>query len=494
MEILNISVDQPTSSMPTRSIVKKHTTPKVQHMPYTEIAKKMMTEEEVHQKQEGLEENKDSPEQVNEMTEMYAKVFQGIGCHKYRQITLDVDPETKQQIQIQRKIPFAKRTQLDEILQEFEEEDIIEEVQGPTEWISNLVLTPKKDNKLRMNIDMTTANKAIKRTRHIIPTLEELKYNLNGATIFSKLDMKQGYMQFQLHLSSCHMTVFYPHQGLRQMKRVSFRTNSVAELFHKQIKKTLSDIPNCENIYDDILVYGRDQEEHNKTLMRVLQCMEDCGLTLKKEKCEFNKAEIKFFGCIFSKEGMRTDPEKVRAIAEAKEPQTVPEMRSFLGMCNFCAHFIENDAMITAPLREMTKRGAKFEWTEKGIVSFNKLKQALCQETTLGYYDPQATTRIYVDGSKKDGVGCILSQLDKRTREYRPIRYNSRPLKDAETRYSQIEVESLAVYYGITKNYIYLYGMKDFEVVTDNLLLLPLYNKYKQEMPLRQWYNDTVSG
>ena len=98
------------------------------------------------------------------MAERYATVFQGIGCHKYRQITLDVDPETKPQIQIQRKIPFAKRTQLDEILQEFEEEDIIEEVQGPTEWISNLVLTPKKDNKLRMNIDMTTANKAIKRT------------------------------------------------------------------------------------------------------------------------------------------------------------------------------------------------------------------------------------------------------------------------------------------------------------------------------------------
>ena len=279
-----------------------------------------------------------------------------------------------------------------------EDEDIIEEVQGPTEWISNLVLMPKKDQKLRMNIDMTSANRAIKRTRHIIPTLEELKYNLNGATVFSKLDMKHGYMQFQLHPSSRYMTVFYTHQGLRQMKRLNFGTNSAAELFHEEIKKTLSDIPNCENIYDDILIYGRNQEEHNKALMQVLQRLQDCGLTLNKDKCEFNKMEIKFFGCIFSKEGMRTDPEKVKAIAEAKEPQSVAEMRSFLGMCNFCSHFIENYAITTGPLREMTKKGASFEWTEARTVAFNKIKQALCANTTLGYYHPQAKTRLYVDG------------------------------------------------------------------------------------------------
>lgn len=129
----------------------------------------------------------------------------------------------------------------------------------------------------------------------MIPTLEEVRYKLNGATVFSKLDLKQGYMQYQLHPDSRHVTVFYTHQGLRRMKRLNFGINSAAELFHEEVRRTLSDISNCENIYDDIIVYGRDQKEHNQAFIMVLQRLEDCGLTLKKEKCEFNKREIKFF-------------------------------------------------------------------------------------------------------------------------------------------------------------------------------------------------------
>ena len=241
----------------------------------------------------------------------------------------------KPRIQAQRRIPFAKREKLDDILEELEAEDVIEEVTGPTEWISNLVLTPKPDQKMRMNIDMTTANVAIKRTRHVVATIEELKYSLNGTEVFSKLDMRQGYMQFQLHLDSRHMTVFFTHQGLRRMKRLSFGINSAAELFHEEIRKTLSDISNCRNTYDDIIIYGRNQAEHNEALFRVLQRLADCGLTLKPEKCEFNKQDIKFFGYIFSKDGMRPDPEKVEALRKTEPPKSVEEMRSFLGMSNF---------------------------------------------------------------------------------------------------------------------------------------------------------------
>ena len=177
-----------------------------------------------------------------------------------------------------------------------------------------------------MNIDTTTANSAIKRTRHVIPTLEELRYKLNGATVFSKLDMKQGYMLYQLHPESRHLTVFYTQQSLRRMRRLNFGTDSAAELFHEEVRKTLSDINNCENIYDDIIVYGRDQKEHNQALISVLQRLEDGGLTLKK-KCEFNKREIKFCGCVFLQRGMRTDPEKIKAVMEAKEPSSMAELR-----------------------------------------------------------------------------------------------------------------------------------------------------------------------
>lgn len=124
---------------------------------------------------------------------------------------------------------------------------------------------------LRMNIDMTTANAAIKRTRHVIPTLEELRYKLNGAKHFTKLDMKHGYMQLELNPESRYMTTFYTHRGLRRFKRLNFGTNSAAELFHQEISQILADIDNADNLYDDIIVYGKTQQAHDTALAQVLQ-------------------------------------------------------------------------------------------------------------------------------------------------------------------------------------------------------------------------------
>lgn len=498
--VLRIEADMLTRGMTDNHVVTRKTVPEVEHLEYTEIQKHLSTDSQIQAKWKGMKTAPNSTERVEEMLKLFPRQFEGIGCHRFRTIKLDIDTTVPPKVQAQRRIPFAKRDGLEEVLNELEEEDILEEVQGPTDWISNLVLTPKADNKLRMNIDMTTANAAIQRTRHVIPTIEELKYELNGATVFSKLDMRQGYMQFQLHPESRHMTTFYTHRGLRRMKRLNFGTNSAAELFQEEVRKTISDITNCRNTYDDIIVYGKNQQEHNEALFRVLQRFADCGLTFKREKCEFNQSEIKFFGYIFDKRGMRPDPEKVAAIRAAKEPESTTEMRSFLGMCNFCSHFIPNFSIITGPLREMTKKNAQFEWTTERRRAFQELKQALQLETTLIYFDPNRDTRLYVDGSKKDGVGSILAQKDPETGRYRPVRYDSRALTDPETRYSQIDIESMAIYAGIMKCHIYLYGLKSFEVVTDHQPLLPLYNKFKENMPPRvkhhkimtQGYNYTV--
>jgi len=168
-------------------------------------------------------------------------------------------------------------------------------VDGPTDWVSNVVLTPKPDQtELRMNIDMTTPNTAIRRTRHVIPTIEELRYELNGAKIFSKLDMRQGYMQLELAEESRHMTTFYTHKGLRRFKRLNFGTNSAAELFHEEISQLLVDLPNARNIYDDIIVFGENKKEHDIAVAQVLQRFEDCNLTLGLKKCLFNKEQIEF--------------------------------------------------------------------------------------------------------------------------------------------------------------------------------------------------------
>ena len=175
---------------------------------------------------------------------------------------------------------------------------------------------------------------------------------MNGASHFSKLDMNHGYNQFEINESSRHITVFYTHKGLRQFKRLTFGTNAAAEVFHDEMTNTLSDIQQAANIYDDIIVYGRNQQEHD--LIQVLQRLVDCGLTLGLSKCHFNATSVKFFGVIFTAEGMSPDPEKICALEAMTPPANATEVRSFLGMTNFSAPFIPDYANITTPLRQLT--------------------------------------------------------------------------------------------------------------------------------------------
>ena len=132
--------------------------------------------------------------------------------------------------------------------------------------------------------------------------------------------MNLGYNQFELHPPSEHITTIYMPGGLWHFKHLNFGTNSAVKLFHKEIRRTLADISNAENIYDDILIHAVTQKEHDATLIRVLQHFQDCRLTLGRKRCEFNKESIKFFGGIFSNKGLSSDPDKVEALTKLPAP------------------------------------------------------------------------------------------------------------------------------------------------------------------------------
>ena len=130
---------------------------------------------------------------------------------------------------------------------------------GPTDWLANPVFTPKADPEdIRMNIDMTSANKAIKRQRHVIPTLEELRHDFNGAKVFSVLDQNCGYNQYSLAPGeSRNITSFRTHRGIKRFKRLHFGINTAAEIFQQENEKTFGDIENVRVIYDDFIIFGR---------------------------------------------------------------------------------------------------------------------------------------------------------------------------------------------------------------------------------------------
>ena len=178
---------------------------------------------------------------------------------------LHVVPEAPGSIQKQRRVSIPPKEKFDQILDRWHTLDSIEDVgEEPTDWCVNVVLTPKRDGEIvRASLDMTDVNKYIKRTRHTIPTLRELETRLNGAKFFSHLDMNDGYMQLELAEESRKLTTFYTHRGLKHFKRLHFGVNSAAKMFNEKVRKVVSLEPNAISIYNDVLVFGATQEEHD---------------------------------------------------------------------------------------------------------------------------------------------------------------------------------------------------------------------------------------
>ena len=203
---------------------------------------------------------------------------------------------------------------------------------------------PKKDGNVRICVDMRMANRAIKRVRHLIPTVNDISFELNQAQYFTKLDLSQAYHQIPLAEESRYITTFTTHIGLYRYTKMNYGTNAAAELFQHTLQQHLQGIEGVRNIADDIIVYGKSKADHDRALENCLQRLKDKGLTLNREKCQFLQDKLSFFGQVFSKEGTRPDPSRVADLQNASVPTNSQEVRSFLGMANYSAKYIKDYA------------------------------------------------------------------------------------------------------------------------------------------------------
>ena len=420
--------------------------------------------------------DKNTPESLKEE---FKSLFGGIGKVQNKEVKLHIDPDVTPRQQPHRRIPFHIREDVEKELERLERLDIIEKVEWATPWVSPIVIVPKKSGEVRICVDMRGPNKAIKREKHLMPTIDDLIADLNGATHFSTLDLSSGYHQLELAPESRYVTTFSTHVGLRRYKRLPFGVNAASEIFQEAIRELLSGLPGCKNISDDIIVFGKGQEEHSKNLRGVLQRLKENNLRLNKDKCEFSKTEIKFYGHIFSSSGLKPDPRKVEAIHKARPPQNHSEVKSLLGMAQYVSRFIPNYATITAPLRLLTRQDTLWKWEQEEQRALNELKEALVGDQVMSYFDPRKKTEI-IDASPF-GLGGLLIQ------EGKVLGYASRALSDVESRYSQTEREMLAVVWGVEHFHLYVYGAQ-FSVITDHKPLIGIFKNQKQtSLRIDQW-------
>ena len=302
--------------------------------------------------------------------------------------------------------------------------------------------------------------------------------------MFSKLDLKWGYHQIELDPASREITTFVTHKGLRRYKRLMFGISSAPEVYQHVIQQALEGCNGVRNISDDIIVFGKDAAEHNANLEQVFKRLGEKGLTVNREKCLFGVAALTFFGVVVSGNGVSPEDKKIEAIRTVRKPSNAAEVRSFLGLVNYCARFIPNFATMADPLRQLTKKGTPWVWTNAHQTAFQQLKAALTSESVMAHYDPTAPTHLRVDASPV-GLGAILTQTQRGV--VRPVAYASRTLTDVERRYSQTEKEALAIVWGCERFHLYLYAT-EFELFTDHKPLEAIYHpRSKPPARVERW-------
>lgn len=418
---------------------------------------------------------------VSDPCQKYPELFEGIGKLKSHKVKLHIDKSVKPVAICNRRTPFHLRDKVEKEIDNLLANDIIEKVDAvPTPWVSPIVTPPKKNgDEIRLCVDMREPNKAITRERHLLPTTEELIHDLNGATVFSKLDLRAGYHQLELEEDSRYITTFNTHAGMFRYKRLNFGISSASEVFQETIRNVIQGVDGVKNIADDIIVYGKNQEDHDKALSETFERLKTNGLTLNRKKCEFNKHSIEFYGLVFGSEGVSPDPKKVNAIKESKRPADVKELKSFLGMTSYCSRFIPDYATLCEPLRRLTKQDEPWYWGDKQEEAFLQLKNRLSEDSVVAYFDPKQNIEVIVDASPV-GLGAILKQN-------KVVAYASRSLSDTESRYSQTEREALAIVWACEHFDIYLRGVKHFTVITDHKPLERIWQKRNPPLRIQRW-------
>ena len=282
-----------------------------------------------------------------------------------------------------RRVPFSLRETVERKLHELEQMDIIEKVKGPTPWVSPIVVVPKPSGEIRLCIDMHRANEAVVRERHPIPTVDEVLQDMTQSSVFTKLDLKWGYHQLELSEESRGITTFMTHAGLYRYKRLMFGITSAPEIYQHAIQQAVHGCEGVRNISDDIILHAKDDQQHDERLDKLLERLQQRGLTLNPEKCKFRMTQLEFMEYLLSTRGIGPTESKVEAVVNAREPESAAEVRSFMGLVKFIVKFIPNMATVAEPLRQLTWKGVAFKWGGEQKEAFKALKETLASADNL---------------------------------------------------------------------------------------------------------------
>jgi hypothetical protein len=345
-----------------------------------------------------------------------------------------------------------------------------------------ILFVPKKDGSLRLCVDYRGLNQVTIRNSYPLPLISELLDRLRGASIFTKLDLRNAYHQIRIRPGDEWKTAFRTRYGHWEYLVMPFGLSNAPATFQAYVDKALTGLVDiiCVVYLDDILIFSKDEREHIDHVCQVLNRLRQHRLYAKLSKCHFSVRQAEFLGYIISASGVSMESSRIAAISEWPIPQTFQQVQVFLGFANFYRRFIAGFSAIAKPLTGLLKgskkgkKSGRLEWGPEEQLAFDQLKAAFVSAPVLRHFDPSRPIRVETDASGF-AIAGILSQpgewpaKDGAKTVWHPVAFYSRKLESAELNYGVHDQELLAIVQCFKHWRHYLEGSRlPFEVLTDH--------------------------
>ena len=286
-------------------------------------------------------------------------------------------------------------------------------------------------------MDYRALNQITIPNQYPLPLMQELQDRVQGAQWFTKMDLKNGFHLIRMRKGDKWKTAFRTRYGLFEFQVIPFGLTNAPSTFQDMMNHVLSDILDMGVLAykDDILVYAKTEEEHDRLVKEVLRKLQENGLAVSPEKCVWKAQEVEFLGYVIGKDGIKMAKAKVEAVLEWKLPKSLTEVQSYLGFANFYRRFIQDYSQVARSLTELTKKEKKEEWSwnPEAQAAFEVLKQRFTTVPILAPFDPAKKVIIETDASDF-ALGAVLSQRDEENCLH-PVTFHSRKFQPVEINY-----------------------------------------------------------
>ncbi|GJY60923.1 putative reverse transcriptase domain-containing protein [Tanacetum coccineum] len=416
---------------------------------------------------------------VRDFPDVFPEDLPGLPPTRQVEFQIDLVPGAAPVARAPYRLAPSEMKELSEQLQELSDKGFIRPSSSP--WGAPVLFVKKKDGSFRMCIDYRELNKLTVKNCYPLPRIDDLFDQLQGSSVYSKIDLRSGYHQLRVREEDIPKTAFRTRYGHYEFQVMPFGLTNAPAVFMDLMNRVCK--PYLDKFVivfiDDILIYSKNKQEHKEHLKQILELLKKEELYAKFSKCEFWIPKVQFLGHVIDSKGIHVDPAKIKSIKDWTSPKLPTEIRQFLGLARYYQRFIEGFSKIAKPMTKLTQKKVKFVWGDKQEASFQLLKQKLCNAPILALPEGSEDFIAYCDASKK-GLGIVLMQREK------VIAYASRQLKIHEKNYTTHDLELGAVVFALKIWRHYLYGTK-CTVFTDHKSLQHILDQKELNMRQRRW-------